>query len=56
MKKVLITIGSISLAFGLYMLSKGNPFMDQISLFVNSVILLGCAFIDFEKQSCKTKN
>ena len=55
MKKVLITIGSISVLFGIYMMIKGHSFGDQASLFVNGIILFGCAFIEEEKD-CKTLN
>lgn len=54
MKIVLVIIGTISIAFGLYMVYKGDTFIDQIFLFVNGVVLFGCAFIDFDKNKCQT--
>jgi hypothetical protein len=54
MKKVIIGIGSISIGFGIYMLTKGNPFVDQLALFVNGVVLVGMAFIDDKKTNCQT--
>jgi len=54
MKKVLLTIGSISILFGIYTIIKGDSFGDQMPLFVNGIILFGCSFIDFKENNCKT--
>lgn len=55
MKKVILGLGSISIGFGVYMLFKGQPFMDQIALFVNGLVLVGMAFIEDKDRTCQTK-
>lgn len=55
MKKVILGLGSVSVGFGIYMLFKGHPFIDQLALFVNGIVLIGMAFIDNEEKTCQSK-
>ena len=51
-EKILIVIGSISIVLGINMIIKGEAFVDQMPLFINGVILLGCSFFNKE-LNCK---
>lgn len=56
MKKVLITVGSISILFGIYMIIKKDTFTDQLPLFITGSTVLCSAFLDFKnKPKCNNK-
>jgi hypothetical protein len=56
MKAVILGLGTVSIGFGIFMLLKGHPFVDQLALFVNGIVLIGMAYIDDTTLKCQSKN
>lgn len=56
MKKVLVTIGVLSIVFSLYSLFKGESFQSLVGTFVCGFVILGFAFTNTEKKNCKTED
>lgn len=55
MKAVILGLGTVSIGFGIFMLVKGHPFVDQLALFVNGIVLIGMAYIDDTTLKCQSK-